>query len=238
MSPLSSLIRSTLASLFSGRRQIHVFAALCIIGCTSLTSQAAPLGTYFWGGGSGSLDTTTANWSVNGTAPYNLTFGESGTPVNAAFYEAAAGTISFAMDYTGGFIADASGYTFLLNGHTLNSSASDFFVNTATFDFASGASSLVGGSSVSFGSVMTITNYSLGSDSIRFGTSSSGLTGGQLAQIIFTGYSMGGAAQIDSSGYVTPQGTLLSIPEPSSCAFLAGALILGASVIRRRRKAA
>lgn len=240
MSPLSSLIRSIFASLFSGRRQIHVFAALCIIGCASLTSQGAPLSTYFWGGGSGSLDTTTVNWSLTGNAPFNLTFGESGTPAYAAFYSASAGTITFDIDYTGGFIIDAPGYTFLLNGHNLNSSGSDFFAYGTTYDFASGASSLVAGtgSSVAIGSVMTITNYSLGSDSIRFGTSSSGLTGGQLSQIIFAGYTLGGAAQIDGSGYVTPQGTLLAIPEPSTCAFLSGALILGASIIRRRRKAA
>jgi hypothetical protein len=238
MSPLSSLIRSIHASLFSGRHQIHVFAALCIIGCTS---QAAPLGTYFWGGGSGSLDTTTANWSVTGSAPYTMTFGESGPPVNAAFYEATAGTISFTMDYTGGFLIDAPDYIFLLNGHTLDSSEANFFNYSATFDFASGASSLVAGtgSAIAIGGTgMTITNYSLGSDSIRFGTSAGALTSGQLSLIIFTGYSMGGAAQIDSSGYVTPQGTLLSIPEPSSCAFISGALILGASLIRRRRKAA
>jgi autotransporter-associated beta strand protein len=55
---------------------------------------------------------------------------------------------------------------------------------------------------------LVITNYQLGTTQLRFGTSSSGLTAGQLAQIKFADYT-NAPGQIDSSGYVTPV-----VPQP------------------------
>ncbi|MBI5423334.1 MAG: PEP-CTERM sorting domain-containing protein [Opitutae bacterium] len=48
---------------------------------------------------------------------------------------------------------------------------------------------------------------------------------------------MGGAAQIDANGYVTPMG-VSAVPEPSTYAAIFGAMALGAvAVIRQRRRA-
>src|ERR1022692_1419231 len=55
---------------------------------------------------------------------------------------------------------------------------------------------------------LVITNYQLGTTQLRFGTSSSGLTPAQLAQIKFADYN-NAPGQIDSSGYVTPV-----VPQP------------------------
>ncbi len=76
---------------------------------------------------------------------------------------------------------------------------------------------------------LTINGYESVSDTLRFGTSSAGLSAGQLAAINFTGY--GSGAVIDSNGYVSP------VPEPSTYAMLALAgLGFGAHVLRRRRR--
>jgi autotransporter-associated beta strand protein len=50
---------------------------------------------------------------------------------------------------------------------------------------------------------LVVTNYQLGTSQLRFGTSSSGLTATQLAQIKFADYT-NAPGKIDSSGYVTP----------------------------------
>jgi len=53
------------------------------------------------------------------------------------------------------------------------------------------------------GFTLTITNYALGTTKLRFGTSSSGLTPGQLAQMQFADFlNLPGA--IDTAGYVSP----------------------------------
>ena len=76
---------------------------------------------------------------------------------------------------------------------------------------------------------LTINGYESGSDTLRFGTSTGGLSTNQLALINFTGY--GSGASIDANGYVTP------VPEPSTYAMLALAGIgYGAHVLRRRRR--
>ena len=102
----------------------------------------------------------------------------------------------------------------------------------ATIDFgtAGTAQSLVFGDShsASWGSfTLTINNWQQGTDILRFGTTSAGLTSGQLANINFTGYT---GAQIDSSGYVT------AVPEPATWALLAFSLTT--VVVLRRRKSA
>lgn len=72
---------------------------------------------------------------------------------------------------------------------------------------------------------LTINNWQSGTDLLRFGTTSGGLTAGQLANINFTGF--GAGAQIDSLGYVT------AIPEPAAWVLLAFGLTV--TVILRRR---
>ncbi len=75
---------------------------------------------------------------------------------------------------------------------------------------------------------LTINGYESG-DTLRFGTSTGGLSTNQLAAINFAGY--GSGALIDVDGYVTP------VPEPSTYAMLALAGIgFGAHVLRRRRR--
>jgi hypothetical protein len=76
---------------------------------------------------------------------------------------------------------------------------------------------------------LSFINFTAGVDSIRIGTTSGGLTGTQLAQITING----GAATIDSSGFLTS-----AIPEPSTYAFLAGSGLLLFSVIRRKPRGA
>lgn len=100
---------------------------------------------------------------------------------------------------------------------------------SSTIDFGSalGASAIVFGdsSAQTWTGTLTIANYSSGSDTLRFGTDANALTSGQLAAISFGGT----AAQIDSSGFVTP------VPEPATYAAGMGAIALAFGVYRRRR---
>ena len=76
---------------------------------------------------------------------------------------------------------------------------------------------------------LTISGYEQATDSLRFGTTSSGLTAGQLANINFDGYDPG--AVIDASGYVSP------VPEPSTYALLGmGGVACWGYVLRRRKR--
>jgi len=100
---------------------------------------------------------------------------------------------------------------------------------SSTIDFGSTAASLVfaDSSAQSWTGTLTIANYTTASgNALRFGTSSAGLTAGQLAQISFTGY--GAGVTIDGSGYVSP------IPEPGTYAALAGLAALALAALRRR----
>jgi hypothetical protein len=58
---------------------------------------------------------------------------------------------------------------------------------------------------------------------------------GQLGAITFAGFSLGGSAQIDSSGVVTPAGS--AIPEPATYAAFVGALALLFALRRRQHRA-
>jgi hypothetical protein len=73
---------------------------------------------------------------------------------------------------------------------------------------------------------LTILNFEAGVDTLRFGTSSSGLTSGQLNQIQFGTSPIG--AGIDSLGYVT-------VPEPTTAALLVISL-LGTGLLTFRRR--
>lgn len=104
----------------------------------------------------------------------------------------------------------------------------------STIDFGAagtGQTMVFGDSSLlSWGSsLLTISNWESGSDLLRFGVNSSGLTAGQLAGINFTGF--GAGAQIDSLGYVTP------VPEPAAWALLAFGLTVTVILRRKRSRA-
>lgn len=103
----------------------------------------------------------------------------------------------------------------------------------STIDFGSGTSAVAFADSPGAGwnGTLTIANYTSGTDTLRFGTSSSGLTSTQLA---LTDFGSGYTTQIDSLGYVTGVG---AIPEPSTYAALFGAAALGLAFWRPRESA-
>jgi hypothetical protein len=111
-------------------------------------------------------------------------------------------------------------YTINLNGYTLSAGSAPLMITptdgAVTFDFDNNASKAVFSSSSGWTQHLDITNYLSGSSVLSFGTSSSGLSLQDLGQIDFVGYSDGGAAQIDSSGFVTPVGS--AVPEPGNYA--------------------
>ena len=86
---------------------------------------------------------------------------------------------------------------------------------TAAIDFGGGASgvSFASSSGIDWATfALNLSNWTVGVDSLRFGSDSSGLTAGQLNQVVFT--DLGNVtAQIDSLGFITPA------PEPSTLAF-------------------
>lgn len=75
------------------------------------------------------------------------------------------------------------------------------------------------------GSSLTVSGYTEGADSIRFGTDTNGLTGAQLAKITVNGIS---GITLDDQGFII-------IPEPSITTMLIGALI-GTWLYTTRRK--
>jgi autotransporter-associated beta strand protein len=103
--------------------------------------------------------------------------------------------------------------------------------SSSTIDFGNG----LGAASIVFGDSsgqtwtgnLTVSNFDVATDTLRFGTSSSGVSGGQLDAINFDGI----AAQIDANGFVTP------VPEAALYGLLAGLSVAGFTVHRRRKLA-
>jgi len=121
----------------------------------------------------------------------------------------------------------AAGSTFNTGGFNETLGTLDLNANL-TLNLGAGTSALAfsDSSGIDWGlSTLTILGWTSGSDTLRFGTSSSALTVAQLASISFSGSPSG--AQIDASGYITP------IPEPSVAAILG--LTLTLFVVFRRR---
>jgi autotransporter-associated beta strand protein len=129
-----------------------------------------------------------------------------------------------------------------LQGNYLNLSAPGALKLTGNsiIDFAGpGPFTLPNPSTISFGDshgqtwaagqTLTVADWVQG-DALRFGTGNTGLTAGQLGQIVFAGFPDSYAA-IDANGFVTP------VPEPSTVALsLLGGFSLAIGLIIRRRK--
>jgi fibronectin-binding autotransporter adhesin len=152
-------------------------------------------------------------------------------------------TYTGATTISGGTLAMGANNAFAVTNFALNGGtfAVGTFTNTTVGTLALTANSTItlgsGGtfafansSALNWGSnTLSITGTFVDGASIRFGTSSGGLTSAQLALISING----GAAGIDASGFLTAS----AIPEPSTFAVLAGLGVLGLAACRRRRTA-
>lgn len=81
---------------------------------------------------------------------------------------------------------------------------------------------------------LTLLNFDIGIDSLRFGTNNLGLTSAQLNRILLPGYTTG----IDSNGFLvfTPAGSSSAVPEPGACALFGfGSLGLAVCAILTRK---
>jgi autotransporter-associated beta strand protein len=128
----------------------------------------------------------------------------------------------------------------LLNGGTLDTGGFNQSLGTlavaglATIDLADGASTLTFAASSAtnwLGSV-EILNWTEGVDSVRFGTTASGLTPDQVARITFPDNEGRPSASIDPNGFIVP----VPVPEPSAVALaLAGGFGMVLFFRRNRR---
>jgi autotransporter-associated beta strand protein len=133
-------------------------------------------------------------------------------------------------------IANTSGL--VMNGGTFATRGFSETLGTLTLsassviDLGAGASALVfaDSSGATWGSSigLSFVNFTAGVDTVRIGTTSGGLTGTQLAQIIINGTNY---ATIDGNGFLAIGA---AVPEPSTFAALAGASVLLLAGIRRR----
>ncbi len=130
----------------------------------------------------------------------------------------------------------ADGVNLRLNGGTFSTGAATGetvgtlqLENDSFLDLGTGgvALSFAGSSALEWdGSLLTISNFTLGVDTLRFGTDATGLNADQLALLRFSDYG-GVGGFIDAAGYVTP------IPEPSAIALVA---LLALPLLGRRWK--
>jgi autotransporter-associated beta strand protein len=196
---------------------------------------SAPAITLTGGGGSGAaIGTISTAANTSG----GMTFSGSGTTTlsGANTYTGAttinAGTLALGAANR---IADAS--ALVLNGGTFATGGFSETMNTltlsstSTIDFGLGTSALAFAASnaIAWSGTLNLTNFDIGTDTLRFGTDASALTASQLSEISLTGFTAG----LDSSGFVT----FTAVPEPREFA-LAIMGLLGVMLFIRRRKQA
>jgi len=130
-----------------------------------------------------------------------------------------------------------NGNALVLNGGDLMSGGLNQTLGTldvqslSILDFGTGSSAISFANSSAFtwgGSSLVLSNWTSGSDTLRFGLDASGLTSDELNKISWADLP-GAVAQIDANGFVIPA----SVPEPSVAAF---ALLGGLGLFIRRRK--
>jgi hypothetical protein len=208
-----------------------------VLNISSQLRGATSTGSTYWIEGPGiiRLSGTNANPSSapitvdSGTLELNKTDGVDALSTSVTLRVNAAGTVKW---LAGNQIRDdvpltLAGGTLQVNGCSETASTLQLTAGS-TIDFGAGAAALVfaNSSALSWGGfALAVQNWTAGSDTLRVGTDSGGLTSSQLSGISFAGYAAG--AQIDSQGFVTP------IPEPASAALLAGGVAW--AWLRRRR---
>ena len=154
------------------------------------------------GAGSGGLTKLgSGTLTLNGTNTYNGTTTITGGTLKIGAAERIADASNVSM---------ASGATLNANGFS-ETLGTLVLTGSATLDLGAGGSNTLAfanSSALDWSTfTLTINNWS-GTNFLKFGTDSTGLTAGQLANINFTGFGTGAA--IDASGFVT------AIPEPGT----------------------
>jgi autotransporter-associated beta strand protein len=182
------------------------------------------------------LNDTFSGTIVNGTGTIALTKVGNGTMTlsgNNTYTGAttiSAGTLALGAANR---IADTSamvlgGGTFATGG--FSETVGTLTINTTSvIDFGSGTSALAfaNSSAITWNGTLTLSNFDVGTDTLRFGTDATGLTGAQLSAISLTGYT---ATGLDATGFVT----FTAVPEPHEFA-LAIVALLGVMIFIRRR---
>lgn len=223
-------------------------SCLLVIGLImwSIPAAAGPAIGY-WGGGSGTWETA-ANWAGSNSGPFTSTYADGGWGQAYIGQAGSAGTITMNGDFSSAAVIGIyqTGYTINLNGHTVTTSNSlssgGGAIANFTLDFAGTSSqflrpnSSAGDLATSF-TQLTLSNYVVGSSVFRAGNDNgNGASGSGYESIFFfEGYTNGGAATVDASGFVTPTGVLAAVPEPSTYAIFIGLAVLGLAGGRRRR---
>jgi len=173
--------------------------------------------------GGTTLNVGALSLSTSGNTVGNVTVNSSSI-LQASASNALVGTTSLTL--AGGAFQIAGG------AFSQNFSTALKLTSSSTIDFGNG----LGAASIVFGDSsgqtwtgnLTVSNFDVATDTLRFGTSSSGVTGGQLGAIDFDGI----AAQIDANGFVTP------VPEVVLYGLFAGLSAAGFAIYRRRKVSA
>jgi len=212
---------------------------LTFLPFAALAPAAHTLTEYFWGGGSGLW--SDAHWGRSPGDNPTRTFSAGGAGFG---YQGPSGTVSLTSNVSLislDFVATNSfDFTLALAGHSFTDSTY-FHTENGALDFAGGDGSFAWNGSDSANltlTSLTIVNFDVGYDSLRLGANGSVLTPTDLSHVIFSGYTLAGAAQIDANGFVTPAGQLISVPETSTFAAWMGAAVLAVGLVWRRRRAA